>query len=134
MDLPYSMSGNARASASLQAQEGRLEARAAREARTKYWRVLIVSIFFAIVIGGNVILGAVVIVGNMHEAAKAEFAAAEKRKSGRISRPMLDGVFCRTTVFNNKSGEAQEDKIERCDDATPAARSLKTEFVWGGKR
>jgi len=68
------------------------------------------------------------------ELMKAERAAAEKRKSGKISRPMLDGVFCRTTVFNNKSGEAEEDKIERCDDATPAGRNYKTEFVWGGKR
>ena len=106
-----------------------------REARTKYWRVLIVSLFFAIVIGGNLILGAVVLIGNMQENAKLEVAATEKRKTGKISRPMLDGVFCRTTVFNNKSGEAQEDKIERCDDASPATNhTYKTDFVWGGKR
>ncbi len=104
----------------------------AREARTKFWRVLIVSVFFAVVIGGNMILGAVVLIGNMQESAKAEFAAVEKRKTGRISRPMLDGVFCRTTVFNNKSGEAQEDKIERCDDASPVSRT--SGFVWNGTR
>lgn len=106
----------------------------AREARTKYWRVVIVSVFFAIVIGGNMILGATVVIGNLQEKAKLEVAAVEKRKTGKISRPMLDGVFCRTTVFNNKSGEAQEEKIERCDDGTPASRTSKTEFVWGGKR
>lgn len=105
-----------------------------REARTKYWRVLIVSMFFALVIGGNMILGAVVVIGNMQETAKSEVAAVEKRKTGKISRPMLDGVFCRTTVFNNKTGEAQEEKIERCDDGSPAGRSLKTDFVWNGKR
>lgn len=127
MDLPYTESGNAKAPDSR-------EAIRAREARTKFWRVVIVSTFFAIVIGGNAILGAVVVIGNMQETAKAEAAAVEKRKSGKISRPMLDGVFCRTTVFNNKSGEAQEDRIERCDDGTPAARTLKSEFVWGGKR
>src|SRR4051794_37436228 len=109
MDLPYSISGNA--------ASPRRDAIRTREARTRFWRVLIVSVFFAIVIGGNAILGAVVVIGNMQENAKAQVAAAEKHKSGRISRPMLDGVFCRTTVFNNKSGEAQEDKIERCDDA-----------------
>lgn len=106
----------------------------AREARTRFWRVVIVSVFFAIVIGGNMILGATVLIGNMQETAKLEVAAVEKRKTGKISRPMLDGVFCRTTVFNNKSGEAQEDKIERCDDGAPAARTYKSEFVWGGKR
>jgi hypothetical protein len=132
MDLPYSMSGNAKP-ATGKPSAGR-DAIREREARTRFWRIVIVSTFFAIVIGGNMILGAVVVIGNMQETAKAEVAAAEKRKSGKISRPMLDGVFCRTTVFNNKSGEAQEDKIERCDDASPAARSLKTEFVWGGKR
>jgi hypothetical protein len=132
MDLPYTDSGNAKP-ATGKPSDSR-EAIRAREARIKFWRVVIVSTFFAIVIGGNAILGAVVVIGNMQETAKAEVAAAEKRKSGKISRPMLDGVFCRTTVFNNKSGEAQEDKIERCDDGTPAARSLKTEFVWGGKR
>jgi hypothetical protein len=132
MDLPYSPSGNAKASKS-SSPESR-EAIRAREARIKFWRIVIVSTFFAIVIGGNMILGAVVFIGNMQETAKAEVAAAERRKSGKISRPMLDGVFCRTTVFNNKSGEAQEDKIERCDDGSPAARSLKSEFVWGGKR
>lgn len=106
----------------------------AREARIKYWRVVIVSVFFAIVIGGNLILGATVLIGNMQEKAKLESAAVEKRKTGKISRPMLDGVFCRTTVFNNKTGEAEEEKIERCDDGTPATRTTRTEFVWGGKR
>lgn len=105
-----------------------------REARIKYWRVVIVSVFFAVVIGGNMILGATVLIGNMQEKAKLEFAAVEKRKTGKISRPMLDGVFCRTTVFNNKTGEAQEEKIERCDDGAPAGRTSRTEFVWGGKR
>jgi hypothetical protein len=106
----------------------------AREARIKYWRVVIVSGFFAIVVGSNLILGAAIVIDNMQENAKAEVAAMEKRKTGKISRPMLDGVFCRTTVFNNKSGEAQEDKIERCDDGSPTGRSLKTDFVWNGKR
>jgi hypothetical protein len=127
MDLPYSISGNA-------APPQRREAIRTREARIRFWRVLIVSVFFVLVIGGNAILGAVVVIGNMQENAKAEVAAAEKRKSGRISRPMLDGVFCRTTVFNNKSGEAQEDRIERCDDGSPASHTSRTEFVWGGKR
>jgi hypothetical protein len=131
MDLPYSMSGNARPHIKLAAHQ---DATRAREARTRFWRILIISVFFTIVIGGNIILGTVVVIGNMQEAAKAEIAAVEKRKSGKISRPMLDGVFCRTTVFNNASGEAQEDKIERCDDGAPAARSLKSEFIWGGKR
>ena len=106
----------------------------AREARIKYWRVFIVAVFFAIVNGGNMIVGATVLIGNMRETARLEVAAADNRKTGKISRPMLDGVFCRTTVFDNKTGEAQEDKIERCDGGAPANRVVKTEFVWGGKR
>ena len=66
-------------------------------------------------IGGNIILGAVVLIGNMQETAKAEVAAAEKRKSGKISRPMLDGVFCRTTVFNNKTGAMAESTTNWAD-------------------
>ena len=132
MDLPYSISGTAKASKI--STPARRNAIREREARDKFWRVVIVSVFFAVVIGGNMILGAVVLIGNMQETAKAEVAAAEKRKTGKIFRPMLDGVFCRTTVFDNKTGEVQQDKIERCDDASPAGRNYKTGFVWGGKR
>ena len=132
MDLPYSISGNVKASKI--SPPARRNAIREREARAKFWRVVIVSVFFAVVIGGNMILGAVVLIGNMQETAKAEFAATEKRKTGKIFRSMLDGVFCRTTVFDNKTGEAQKDKIERCDDASPADRNYKTGFVWGGKR
>lgn len=102
--------------------------RHAREARTKFWRVGIVSAFFVVVLGGNLLVGAALMVKAMH--AKAEESANSVR-IGRVTYPMLDGVFCRNVLFDNKTVQTTQDKISRCDDRRTARRD-NTTFNWGG--
>jgi NAD/NADP transhydrogenase beta subunit len=106
--------------------------RKSREARVKYWRVFIVTAFFAVLVGANLFVGAVVIFGKMQTRARAEEAATAARATGKISRPLFDGVFCRTMVFDNNSAETVEDKVERCDQPGLApGRPRQTQFIWG---
>lgn len=103
------------------------------EARVKFWRVVIVSSFFAILIGGSLLAGGVAMVGHMQSQSNAD--AAAKYKTAKISRPMLDGVFCHHLVLDNETGRTVEDKVERCDQGKVAAptRPGQTQFVWGGR-
>jgi hypothetical protein len=106
----------------------------AHEARVRFWRVVIVTSFFAILVGGSLLAGAVAVLGSMKTQARLDSAA--KHATAKMSRPMLDGVFCRSLVFDNNSGQTIEDKVERCDkDSVVAAptRPGQTTFVWGGK-
>lgn len=104
-----------------------------REARAKFWGVVIVSSFFVILIGGSLLAGGVAVVGHMQSQAKAD--AAAKYKTAKISRPMLDGIFCHNLVLDNETGRMVEDKVERCDQGKVAAptRPGQTQFVWGGR-
>jgi hypothetical protein len=105
-----------------------------REARVKFWRVVIVTSFFALLIGGSLLVGAVAMIGSRQSQSRAE--AAAKHATAKISRPMLDGVFCHYLVFDNNSGQSIEDKVERCDKDSVAAatkRPGQTQFVWGGR-
>jgi hypothetical protein len=105
----------------------------AREARLKFWRVTIITSFFAVLFGGSLLAGAATVIGKMQNQSHA--AAAARYRTGIISRPMLDGVFCHTLVLDNNSGQAVEDKVEHCDaDSNSPARARKTEFVWGAQR
>lgn len=107
----------------------------AREARVRFWRVVIVTSFFAVLIGGSLLVGAVTMIGNMQNQSRAD--AAAKHATAKISRPMLDGIFCHFLVLDNNSGQAIEDKVERCDKdkiaAATAQRPSQRQFVWGGK-
>jgi hypothetical protein len=105
-----------------------------REARVRFWRVVIVTSFFAVLIGGSLLAGAVAMIGSRQNQSRAEDAA--KHATAKISRPMLDGVFCHYLVFDNNSGQSIEDKVERCDKDSVAAaqrRPGQTQFVWGGR-
>jgi hypothetical protein len=108
-------------------------ARQAREARVKFWRVAIVTSFFAVVLGGGMSVGAVVLVGKLRDAASAEESNA-RHQTAHIRRPLLDGTFCRDIVIDNQTSKTIGDKIERCDGGyvEPAFRP-KAEFTWGGK-
>lgn len=104
--------------------------RQTNETRTKVMRVVIVTAFFAILIGGNLIASASSILATVHDHFKPPDPSAQY-KTARISRPMLDGIFCHSIVLDNKTGQSIEDKIERCDrDSQP--RRGQTQFVWGG--
>lgn len=103
----------------------------AREARLKFLRVTIIASFFAILFGGSLLAGAASVIGKMQDQTQA--AVAARYKTGIISKPMLDGVFCHTLVLDTKSGQALADKVEHCDaDSSSPARARKTDFVWGG--
>ena len=108
-------------------------ARHARETRTKFWRVFVVSSFFVVVLGANLFVGAVVVFGNIRAQATAASDAANGQIA-RVTRPLLDGTFCRYTVFDNNTSNTIEDRVERCDAprGKPKIR-VKSEFTWGGK-
>ena len=108
-------------------------ARHAREARIKFWRVFVVLSFFIVVLSANLFVGAVVVFGNMRAQANTESAAASG-KIARVTRPLLDGTFCRYTVFDNNTANTIEDRVERCDSPhdKPKIRT-KSEFSWGGR-
>ena len=109
----------------------RAAARHSREARVKFWRVFAVSSFFIVVLGANLFVGAVMMVGSYRAHASAAQVAA-KGQTGHVRRPLLDGTFCRDIVFDNNSAQTVEDKIERCDAAGRKSKS-PMEFNWGGK-
>jgi hypothetical protein len=45
-----------------------------------------------------------------------------------------DGSLCHFIVFDNKTAQAVEDRIGRCDEAKPKAkRELPPTFSWGGR-
>ncbi len=102
------------------------------EARVKFWRVTIVTSFFAILIGGSLVAGAVTMIGNSQSQSREALAA--KYKTAKISRPMLDGVFCRNLTLDNQTGLMVEDKVERCElGKVQPTRPGQTQFVWGGR-
>lgn len=107
-------------------------ARRAHEARIRFWRVLAVSSFFIIILGANLFVGAVVMMGNIRTQVSADKPEANGQ-TARVRRPLLDGTLCRNIVFDNKTSQAISDKVERCDQgvAKPKIRS-KTQFSWGG--
>jgi hypothetical protein len=108
-------------------------ARQAREARIRFWRVFAVSVFFATVLGANLFIGAVVVIGNLRSKVSSNVITSNGR-TALIKRPMLDGVLCRNIVYDNQTSNTIDDRIERCDQAVvakPKGKS-KTQFSWGG--
>ena len=99
-----------------------------REARTKFWRVIIVSAFFAVVLGANLLIGGVLMVKAFHT---EKNQTAEALRIGRVTFPMLDGVFCRHVLFDNKTVQMKEDKVSRCNNRATQSRSSRTTFSWG---
>lgn len=114
-----------------QGKPRRRTAHQVHEARVRFRRVVIVASFFAVLIGGSLLAGGVAVIGHMQSQSRAD--AAAKYKTAKISRPMLDGVFCHSLILDNESGRSIEDKVERCDQGKVApTRPGQTQFVWGG--
>jgi len=89
-------------------------ARQAYETRIRFWRVCIVWTFFAAVLSANLYVGATVVIGNIRAHSGADTLAAFN-KTGRTTRPLLDGTFCRNIVIDSKTSNTIDDRIERCD-------------------
>ena len=107
-------------------------ARRRRETRIRFWSVFAVSAFFVVALGASLYIGAVVAMGNF--SGQFDAKAAASRHTAQIKRPLLDGTFCRTTVFDNTTAQTIEDKVERCARAvSPPKSKTKTQFSWGGR-
>jgi hypothetical protein len=104
--------------------------RRVREARVKYWRVLLVTTFFVVVLGGDRFVGAVLVFKALQTATTETPASF---RIGRITFPLLDGVFCRHILIDNETTQTREEKISRCDSQDPVSSRGSTGFN-GGKR
>jgi hypothetical protein len=112
----------------LSTTQARRKLRQAREKRTGFWRVSVVSGFFIAVLIANLFVGAVVVVGALRK--EPDLASI---MIGRATIPTLDGIFCRHVLFDNRTAATKEDKISRCDDRDdnkPKPRARAT-FSWG---
>lgn len=107
-------------------------ARRAHEARVRFWRAVAVSSLFVIILGANLFIGAVVMLGSMRTKVSSD-KIDTNHQIARVRRPLLDGTLCRNIVFDNKTSQTISDKVERCDltNGKPKVRR-KTQFSWGG--
>ena len=91
-----------------------------------------VSSFFLVVLGANLFVGAVVVIGNIR--AQNDWDKVEANgQIARVRRPLRDGTFCRNIVIDNRTSLTIEDKVERSDQ--PGSKSngkSKSQFNWGG--
>lgn len=112
--------------------QSRRALRRTRAARTQFWQTVLVSSFIALVLGANLFIGAVVVFG----AVKSQFQSKDRPadvRTGHFTQFMLDGTFCRTVVFDNKSAETIYDKVALCDKSVRSSGSGgRTRFNWGG--
>ncbi len=99
----------------------------ARERRNGILRVLIVTAFFVMMLGANLFIGSVVLVGGLKEE-----NGLGKYRVGRVTFPLLDGTFCRHILFDNVTAQALDDNVSACaDDIAPPRPGRRTRFNWG---
>lgn len=109
----------------------RRAARRARALRLEFWQTALLSTFVVLVIGANLFIGAVVVFGTF----RSQLTTYDERsavRTGRMTQLLLDGTFCRTVVFDNKSAETIKDKVELCDETVRyGGDGGKSRFNWG---
>jgi hypothetical protein len=111
--------------------EARRDLRRWQETRARFWHVVVVSTFFLTVIGAGIYLGTVMVISALRTNTGLTELTADSR-TGRIARSLQDGKLCRYILFDNKTGQAVEDRIARCDEATPKLkRQTPATFSWG---
>jgi hypothetical protein len=111
--------------------EARRDLRRWQETRARFWHVVVVSTFFLTVIGAGIDLGTVMVISALRTNTGLTELTADGR-TGRIARSLQDGKLCRYILFDNKTGQAVEDRIARCDEATPKLkRQTPATFSWG---
>jgi hypothetical protein len=111
--------------------EARRDLRRWQETRARFWHVVVVSTFFLTVIGAGIYLGTVMVFSALRTNTGLTELTADGR-TGRIARSLQDGKLCRYILFDNKTGQAVEDRIARCDEATPKLkRQTPATFSWG---
>jgi hypothetical protein len=108
-------------------------ARQRRDARISLWRTSIVSLFFIAVLAAPLYIGSVMLMANIRDQSESTNASARNR-TAHFSLPLLDGRSCRNIVFDNKTADLIEDKVERCDQAVSKPKAnVTSRFTWGGK-
>ena len=103
------------------------------EARTQFWHVTIVTMFFVVVLGASLFLGTVMVIGTFHGVDPSNELTANGR-AGRIARTLQDGTLCHYMIFDNKTAQTIEDRIGRCDEnkRKPKPKQEKpASFTWG---
>ena len=115
----------------MQAVSVRRDLRRLQETRAKFWYMTIVSSFFIAVVGASLFLGAVMVIGTLGGSSSNELTA--DGRTGRIARTLRDGTLCHYIVFDNKTAQAVEDRIGRCDEGKPKPKAERpATFSWGG--
>jgi|SRR3974390_1011036 len=116
----------------MQAIEARRELRRSEETRTKFWHAAIVSSFFIVVLGASLFLGAVMMIGTFR--GDNNELTADGRTT-RVARALRDGTLCHYIVIDNKTAQAIEDRIGRCDEGKPKPKQdTVPAFSWGNSR
>ncbi|MGB6348888.1 MAG: hypothetical protein WBG10_02570 [Pseudolabrys sp.] len=116
-----------------QTHEARRDLYRSQQARLNFWRAAAVSSFFIVVAGASLFLGAVIVIGTIRGADSSNELTADGR-TGRIARTLRDGTLCHYIVFDNKTAQAVEDRIGRCDEGKPKPKPEKPPmFKWGGQ-
>ena len=103
------------------------------EARTQFWHVTIVTMFFVVVLGASLFLGTVMVIGTFHGVDPSNELTANGRV-GRIARTLQDGTLCHYMIFDNKTAQTIEDRIGRCDENKPKPKPKQEKpasFTWG---
>lgn len=127
MNASPDMAGDA---GKMQAAEARRDLQRSQESRTAFWRAAIVSSFFVVVVGASLFLGAVMMIGTFRD------QDSELRADGRttrVARALRDGTLCHYVVIDNRTAQAVEDRIGRCDENKPKPKPVSVPtFRWGG--
>jgi hypothetical protein len=107
--------------------------RRSQETRIRFWHAAIVSSFFVAAVGASLFLGAVIVAGTLGDKIGSNELTADGR-TGRVTRSLRDGTLCHYIVFDNKTSQAIEDRVGRCDENKPKPRQERPPaFSWGGK-
>jgi len=117
----------------MQAVGRRRNLRRSHEARARFWHATILSSFFIVAVGASLFLGAVIVVGALHNTDSSSDLTADSR-TGRVARSLRDGTLCHYVVFDNKTAQAIEDRVGRCDEGKAKPKQERPPaFSWGGR-
>jgi hypothetical protein len=89
------------------------------------------SSFFNVVVAASLFLGAVMVIGTIRGKDSSNKRTADGW-TGHVARTLRDGKLCHYIVFDNKTAQAAEDRISRCDEGKPKPKKESpATFSWG---
>jgi hypothetical protein len=115
----------------MRAVEARRDLRRWQETETRFLHAVIVSLFFFIGVGASLFIGAVMVIGKFRSNGSPSELTADGR-TARIARTLHDGKSCHYILFDNRTAQAIEDRIGRCDEGKPKPKKeTPATFSWG---